>query len=393
MSRLLGPTFAIILAGGALVLPTMVALPQEKSPIVLGFVTTLTGPEAEYGKGAVNIGNLFADAVNAQGGIDGHKVELYTDDSQEQPDILISGSKRAITEKHAIALFGQDGSGITLALEKAVKSYNVPIFLNYTWGNDNTGPDFPFVFRVGPYNDYVAELEAKYLVHAGYKHVVLFAEETAYGTDFGKALKRAIGGKLTLDVVPYQAQIMDLTPQLSKLAQETPPPDAIMSAGNYQIIYNLQNQVREVGLKSQIVGSWDYPTTPQYWQTAGQNGIGIIYASFSSHNIKLNPVGEKFRDLFKAKYGRTPLFYEYFLWDDLLALQKAIEETHSVEPAKLVEILPKISFEGTMSTIKFEQRQGTTVWNQALIGTLFMKKFTALNQADDQAEVVFEANP
>jgi branched-chain amino acid transport system substrate-binding protein len=269
-----------------------------------------------------------------------------------------------------------------------MKSTMVPIMLNYIWGNDNTGPDLPSVYRIGPYNDYVARLFAKYLEQTGYKDVVILAEDSAYGTDFAKSLTKTVGDKLKVETIPYQAKALDLSPVLNELAARKPQPDAILTAGNWQIIYNLQNQIPAAGLKSQIIGGWDYPTTPQYWETAGKNGVGIIYGTFTGPSVKLTPTGEAFRKSFAVKYNRNPLFYEYFLWDCLNALRSAVIDSKSVDPAALTDALAKVKFEGSTGEIVFKQEPGTTVWNQAITGTLFLKQFTVVNQSDADAKVV-----
>lgn len=384
-----------VLAGATLALAAswsgmLPAAAQDKEPVVLGFATGLSGAQAQYGHDNVKIGELFADQMNAQGGIDGRKVSVVSGDTQDQPDIAISLGRRLIRDSGATALFGHGGSGLTLALSQALKSTKVPMMLSYIWGNENTGPDLPSVYRIGPYNSYVAGLMAKYLEQSPYKNIVILAEDTAYGTGFAKNLTDKIGTTLKVETIPFQAKTQDLSPVLGKLASGTQP-DAIVVAGNYQIIYSLQNQIPAAGLKSQIIGAWDYPTTPEYWETAGKNGVGIIYATFTGPSVKLTPTGEAFRASYSAKFGRDPLFYEYFLWDCLNALRQAVVDSKSVDPATLTDALAKVSFEGTTGPIHFEQKEG--MWNQALSGTLFMKQYTEVNQKDAAAKVIAEVAP
>lgn len=386
-----------VLAGAAITLAAVGTLPHaaraDKEPVVLGLVTELSGSQAEFGQRNLRVAELFQEEWNAKGGIDGRQVEIVSGDAQEQPDVAISLGKRFVAENHVTGFFGTGGSGLTLAFSKALKNTKVPIMLSYIWGNDNTGPDLPSVYRIGPYNAYVAMLMAKYLVDAGYKNPVILAEDSAYGTDFAASLQQALGDALALEIVPYQAKIQDLSPVLGELAQRPTQPDAIIMAGNYQIIYSVQNQIPAAGLKSQIIGAWDYPATPQYWETAGKNGVGIIYATFSNDTVALTPTGEAFKAAYVAKFDRDPLFYEYFLWDCLNALRVAVEQSGSVDPATLTEALAKVDFEGTVTQIHFQRREGTTVWNQALAGSLYMKQFTAENQTDAEATVKYEAAP
>lgn len=365
----------------------------EKEPVVLGVVTGLSGVGAEYGRNNLAIVEMYQKHVTEAGGIDGRAVEVASGDSQDQPDILISLGKRFIRERKVTAFFGTGNSGETLAFEKAIKSTKVPIMMSYTWGNQNTSPDFPSAFRIGPYNAYAATLLSKYVEEAGFKNVVILAEESAYGTDLAQGMTAAAGDRYKLRTIAYEPKVLDLGPVLLQLAQESPQPDAIVTAGNFQIIYNLQNQVKEAGLKSQIIGSWDYPTTAQYWQTAGENGVGIIYATFTAPKVETTPVGETFEKLFTAKFERTPYFYEYFLWDCLNALKAAVERSGSVDPARLSETMATIAFDGTTGPVSFARDEAKGLFNQALVGTLYLKQFTAVGQNDATAKLVTQIEP
>jgi branched-chain amino acid transport system substrate-binding protein len=386
--RLAGAVFGL-----GLLVTALPALAQEKEPVVLGFVTGLSGEGAEYGQRAVNIGQLFTDMMNEQGGIDGRKVEMAVGDSQDQADILLSLGKRYLLERNVTAFFGTGNSGVTLAFSKAMRNTKVPIMMHYTWGNENTSPQLPSAFRVGPNNAIASGLLAKYLEKAGYKNVVILAEQSAYGTDFAEGLTEAVGDKFKLRTISYEPQILDLSPVLLSLAQEEPQPDALVTAGNYQIIYNLQNQVPAAGLKSQIIGSWDYPSTPVFWNTAGENGIGIIYATFSSPDIPLTDTGKNFKKIFEDKFDRSPVFYEYFLWDCLNAVKAGVEASGSVEPAVLTDAIAKVNFEGTMGPLTFTRDEERGIWNQGLTGNLYMKTFTKVGDTDEGAKVIASVSP
>jgi branched-chain amino acid transport system substrate-binding protein len=382
---------AVLLAGLVL---AQTAMAQDKEPVVLGFVTGLTGTGAETGQRVVNIGRMFAEMKNAGGGIDGRKVELVIGDSEDQPDILVSLGKRYLLQNNVTGFFGVGSSASALAFSRAVRNSRVPICLNDTWGNDNTSPDLPSVFRVGPYNNFVATLLAKFLVEKKYAHVAVLAEQSPFGTDFAKALERSLkDSPVQVQIVDYEPQTLDLGPTLLQLAQAETKPDALVVAGVYQAIFNLQNQAPEVGLKTQIIGSWDYPTTPPFWTTAGQNGVGVMYSTFSGPSVTLTPSGEAFRTAFHDKFQRDPIYKEYFLWDCLNALGHAVEASGSVDRATVAEAMANVDFEGSMRQIRFSSDPEPGTYHTALTGTLFIKQFTEVNQSGDDAPVVGTATP
>lgn len=94
------------------------AIAQEKEPVVLGFVTGLSGSQAQYGRDNLKVAELFAEQINAKGGIDGREVQTISGDTQEQPDIAISLARRLLRENKVTAFLGHGSSGLTLALSQ-----------------------------------------------------------------------------------------------------------------------------------------------------------------------------------------------------------------------------------------------------------------------------------
>jgi branched-chain amino acid transport system substrate-binding protein len=73
---------ALLLAGGLAAAP---ALAQSNEPIKIGFSMALTGPLAPNGKQALLGAQIWAEEVNAKGGLLGRKVELINYDDQSNP--------------------------------------------------------------------------------------------------------------------------------------------------------------------------------------------------------------------------------------------------------------------------------------------------------------------
>jgi branched-chain amino acid transport system substrate-binding protein len=77
--------------GVALLSPALAAMPafaQGKAPIKIGFSMALTGPLAPNGKQAVLGAQIWAEEVNAKGGLLGRKVELVHYDDQSNPSTI-----------------------------------------------------------------------------------------------------------------------------------------------------------------------------------------------------------------------------------------------------------------------------------------------------------------
>lgn len=348
------------------------ATAQEKEPVVVGVISNLSGPESKLGTEAVGLAELYVEYINAKGGVDGRKFELVVGDNENNPDKFISLGKRFMQQRNVMGFTGTAGSGEMLAFEKAVKNTSVPICLSYTMGNKNVGADLPSVFRIGPYNGQVAKLMANYLQKKNWKNVVVLAERSAFGTDFADALQALGNDDFKVDVVSYDPQAVDLSPMLVPVARQEVQPDAVVVVGYGPAIYTSAARIREAGIKSQIVGTWEFPEMPEFWSAAGDAGVGIMYSTFGISEATLTAGGKEFRKLFTDKFGREPVFYDYNEWDCLTAFTKAVEKIGSIDRETVSKAFGDLTFEGTSGQIAFTQDPAPGAWNSSKAGTMFM---------------------
>jgi branched-chain amino acid transport system substrate-binding protein len=360
-------------------------------PIVIGFISPLSEPgDFRSGRDNLRAARVWVKYVNDHGGILGRPVKLEIGDDKGAPETGASEARRLITQKKVIALVGMWNSSTTLAQMEIAKRYNVPIFSHYSWSDDITKKGYDQVFRVGPYNSEIAELFVPYLRHKRYKRVAVLAEDTDYGIGFARSLAKATKGKPKVDIVQFQAQTKDLTPELSKLASR--PPDAIIIASAYEAENLSIKQAREVGLKSDIIAGWDYPTLPGFWDVVGEAGVGVVYPTFyAAGKLPLTRTGKTLGNVFKKATGRVAVIYHYLLWDALNAIKWAIEKTKSTSPGDLVKVLPSANYEGTTGRITFTNKRGTVLFHQWEGHVQFFKQLTKRGQTDAQAKVVFAA--
>ena len=78
-------TRSLALAALIPALLTGTARAADPEPINVGFFSHLSGPFAEYGASFKNAIELYLDQVKAQGGIEGHPVNLIVEDDRNSP--------------------------------------------------------------------------------------------------------------------------------------------------------------------------------------------------------------------------------------------------------------------------------------------------------------------
>lgn len=359
--------------------------------IVLGLVSPLSEPgDARSGDAIKKTADLWLKMTNDAGGIIGRPVKLAVYDDQGKVEVGVAAMERAITEANASAILGVWSSSVTIGQMEVAKGYNVPLLAFYSWSDDVTAKNYPQVFRIGPYNSKIAELMTPFVKERGYKKIVVLAEDTAYGLGFAKSFEEAAKKSLpdvSLEVVQFQAQTQDLTAHMSKIAASQP--DAVVVQTVFAATNLSIKQGREVGFKSDIITGWDWPLLPDFWPTVGEAGIGVIYPTFSDPSMTVTPSGKAFVEAYKAAYGSDPAIFQYYLWDNFNAVKAAIEETKSSEPAKLVEALPNVKFEGTIGPVFFRNDPGTVNFHQWDQFAMFFKQLEKVGDGETQAKMVY----
>jgi len=358
--------------------------------ITLGLVSPLSEPgDARSGQAIKKTADLWVKIINDAGGIHGRMVKLAVYDDQGKVEVGASAMERAITEAKSSAILGVWSSSVTIAQMEVAKGYNVPLLAFYSWSDEITQKNYPQVFRIGPYNSQIAAQMVPFVKQRGYKKVVVLAEDTAYGLGFAKAFQEAIKAlpNVSLDVVQFQAQTQDLTAHMSKVAASKP--DAVIVQTVFAATNLSIKQGREVGLKADIVTGWDWPLLPDFWSTVGEAGVGVIYPTFSDPSMSVTATGKTFINAYKAAYGSEPAIFQYYLWDDFNAVKAAIEATGSSEPAKLVEALPNVKFEGTIGPVFFRNEAGTVNFHQWDKFAMFFKRLNKVGDGESQAELLY----
>lgn len=375
---------------GTLLLSVSVALAQDV--IKIGVATPLSAP-GDYKSGQIQVqaAELAVEHINAKGGLLGKKLALVKADDEGKPATGVTAVQRLIATEKVSAIVGLWHSSVAVAQAKVINEMGVPAMLNYSWADDLTGKNSPYVWRVGPYNSEIAALMVPYIQKLGVKTMAVMHETTAFGTPFAETLTKMAEAKgIKVYKVGYPAEGTDLKPQLLDLKSKNPQPELMVIAAVYQAMNLIPKQAHEIGLapKMSILACWDWPTYPDFWEIMGDKGVGMTYATFESNKLKLSPLGESFKKAFKEKYKFEPPVYAYFLYDEMMIIAEAIKKANSPDPKKVNEALAATKFAGTTGEITFSRKEGP-IWNQWTGHQLFIKKLTAVKQKGEDAQVVY----
>jgi branched-chain amino acid transport system substrate-binding protein len=329
----------LILAGGVLALAGTAAMAEDSYKI--GVSEPLSGAASSLGVPVVDSVKAAAEVINANGGINGRKIELVIRDDQSKPDIAVQNFRR-LSEEGVYAMIGPNQGSNTLAVSAIVKQAKVP-----TCAFNNTiaitKQNNPYIFRcqTSDADNVKAALLFAHDKLKAKKIGVLYTSD-AYGSDAYAALQKeaeAMGMPVVgAEKVNYGAT--DTTAEWTKLLGSKP--EAIILWGSGSTMSIALRNASQLGNTAPIIGAQGVAASAII-QGAGAAAEGIYMVTLTAPD----QVTEGQKDLakiYKEKNGDDYqlTIYDTIGWDALHLITKAIENAGG-DRDKMLEGFEKIS--------------------------------------------------
>jgi branched-chain amino acid transport system substrate-binding protein len=220
-----------------------------------------------------------AAAINAQGGIDGHKVVVTVEDDGGNASTAVTELLNAVHSGAKPDLYLDSGpSTVAAAVLPILKSNDILSFNIGPTATSSDPADFPLNFDLSPGpSDYVKGFIPT-MKAAGYTRVGIIHGSDAYGTAFGAELKSAFvaAGFTVTSSQQYDETALSMTPELQAI-QATHPDVLIMDAYGPPVGYMLKS-LQQLGwnipiLADNSVSATGLISTPA---PAGYEGTALV---------------------------------------------------------------------------------------------------------------------
>jgi branched-chain amino acid transport system substrate-binding protein len=212
----------------------------QSDPIRVGFPIVTSGAGAQFGVPVLKGAQMFAEEVNAAGGVLGRKVEIVPRDSKNRPDEAVRVSRELIARERVDVLVGTFTSAEGPAVSEIAKENKI-VFIAPVPATDRlSAPDalHPYVFRCAKNTTTEGRAAAEIMAKWPVKRIATIAPDYAYGQDTVKAFIAHIKKlKPEVEIVDQQWPKLnepEYTPFVT--AQMAKKPDAVMSViccGNF----------------------------------------------------------------------------------------------------------------------------------------------------------------
>lgn len=267
---------ATVFAGGA----------QAADPVKVGILLSLSGPAAPFGIPERDIIKILLDKANAEGGINGHKLEAVYHDDQSNPTEAARGATRLIRQEKVQVILGPATGSSTLAIGPIAAQAKVPILAPVaTQSVTNTSHSFfPWLFRTAPASAVTMQaMMEKIVFKPNIKRVAIMHQEDAYGKDESDLAHKLIKEKGGLEIVTTASAPLsatDLTPAATRIRNAQP--DIVLLLTSAPAMGGaFARAAEQAQLKAPILGSLSINQKP-FLDAAGKSAEGMMSVSLGN---------------------------------------------------------------------------------------------------------------
>jgi branched-chain amino acid transport system substrate-binding protein len=341
------------------------AWPAAAEPIKIGFGMALTGGLAGNGKAALIAIQIWAEEVNAKGGLLGRPVQLVYYDDQTNPSTVPGIYTKLLDVDKVDLVVSGYGTNLEAPAMPIIMQHGMTMMGLFGLAvNDQFHYDRFFQIQPNGPNAKISSIEgffeAAMTAKPTPKTVAIVGADAEYpkvATEGAREIAKKLGLKIVYDR-SYPPSTVDFTPIVRSI--QAANPDVIYVASYPPDSAGMVRAANEVGLKATVFGGGMIGLQfAALKQQLGPMLNGIICYDLYVPEPTMNFPGIK---EFLTKYqpraaqeGADPLgFYlPPFAYAAMQILGQAVEETKGVDQAKIAEYIHKTAFKTVVGDIRF----------------------------------------
>ena len=294
--------FAIFAAAGAACVAVTGARAQDgitPTSILIGQSAAFTGPAAQLGIQMRDGARLWLDQINAQGGVNGRRIELKSRDDKYESKLAADNTKKLIEEDRVFLLFAYVGTPTSQASLPIFTDARVPFVAPFTGAELLRAPFSRYIFNVrASYYDETEKI-VEHLTRTGVKRFAVFYQNDAYGQAGLEGVKRA----LTRRNLPIAAlgTVERNTTNVAEAVKtiNAAQPEATVMISAYTSVAEFVRQMKAAGSISQYFNV-SFVGSKALAEALGKDGHGVMVSQVVPFPWSpLTPIVKEYLDLAK----------------------------------------------------------------------------------------------
>ncbi len=359
---------------------TVLGQAQTKPPIRIGMGMALTGSLAANGKAALVSMQIWAEDVNARGGLLGRKVELISYDDQSSP-AAVPGiyTKLLDVDKVDLVVSGYATNMIAPAMPTIMQKKM--LFMGLFGLAVNTNFSYDRYFGIQPHGENAAVdmsqgfFDAAMSINPKPKTIAIVGADAEYPAAAMVGARETIkklGMKIVYDKT-YPPNTTDFSPVVRAIQATTP--DVVFVASYPPDTVGMIRAANEVGLKTKVFGGGMIGLgTAAVKKQLGPLLNGILgYELYAPEPSIKFPNVEKFLVKYQAradKEGIDPLGYYLppYAYAIMEIIAEAVDKTQGLDQKALADYIHSHTFSTVVGDVTFasngEWKKGRSLWVQ-----------------------------
>lgn len=287
---------------------TGVTFGKEPPPVKIGAAGPFTGDLSKIGLDSLNAIQMAVDEANAEGGVNGRKIEVVVADDAADPSKAILVAEKLAMDKNVLGVVGPMNSSTVNAALPTYQRAGLVLISQSATNPSLTELGYRVMHRICPRDDAQGPAAARFIVEeVGAKNVYLIDDKGTYGQGLADqvaaALKKA-GVKITRGQITPEDR--DFSPILTKV--KAVGPDLLyLALPNPAQAAALIKQAVGLSLTPKLMGGDGLKEKDQLIVGAGGAAEGM-YVTAIGRDIKEVPQAQGFIKKFEGKYGAMSIF-------------------------------------------------------------------------------------
>jgi branched-chain amino acid transport system substrate-binding protein len=280
-------------------------------PLVVGASVSLTGDFSDSGKAVERGYQLWADTVNAKGGVLGRKVKLKIVDDASSPTQVVTNYQNLINKDHVNLTFGPFSTLLTIPASRVAKRYGYAFLAPAGGGPDVFAQNLDNFFFVQPApTTQSGDVFASYILSLPASQRPKTAAYAELDDPFSAPIAENIRAKFeaagikTVYKQVYPSETQDLSPVMAALAAKNP--DVIVGGTQSEDAYSQVKSLVQLNYNPKFMYQSNGANSPlEFPDKVGSGNTAGIFSSADWFPGSQAHGSAAFTKAYVAKYGGT----------------------------------------------------------------------------------------
>ena len=300
----------------------------SKTEILIGTIQDLSGPLAGYGKQARNGMLLRVDEVNEQGGINGRKLRLLTEDDGYDPKKAVLAAQKLVNQDKIFIMAGHLGTAQNNAAMPVQFEKNVINFFPITAARDMYEPFHKLKYAfAATYYDQIRITLPKLVKEKGAKKICSIYQDDDFGIEVQRGMEAALKAMNMeqTEKTTFKRGATDFSSQVAKMKAANC--DLVVLGTIIRETIGTIAESRKTGFNPVFFGSSAAYT--DLIHKLGGKAMDGLYATMTVQHPYLDEASQPIRfwaAKYKTKFNEDPTVFSAYGYDIIDAVAKAAQK-------------------------------------------------------------------